>query len=35
METIEFLWHWHFLLGVLVGVVAVPHITKLLGKLKK
>jgi hypothetical protein len=35
METIEFLWHWHFLLGVVVGFVVVPHITKLLGKLKK
>ena len=35
MENFEFLWHWHFLLGVVVGVVVGPHIKNLLGKLKK
>jgi len=35
MEQIEFLWHWHFLLGVAAGVVLGPHLLKLLGKLKK
>jgi|OM-RGC.v1.039894093 hypothetical protein len=35
MEQLEFLWHWHFLLGVAVGVVVGPHILKLVSKLKK
>lgn len=35
MENFEFLWHWHFLLGVVVGVVVGPHIKGLLGKFKK
>jgi uncharacterized membrane-anchored protein YhcB (DUF1043 family) len=35
MEQLEFLWHWHFLLGVVVGVVVGPHILKLVSKIKK
>jgi hypothetical protein len=35
MEQLEFLVHWHFLLGVVVGVVVGPHILKLVSKLKK
>jgi hypothetical protein len=27
--------HWHFLLGVVVGVVVVPHIKNLVSKFKK
>jgi hypothetical protein len=35
MEQLEFLWHWHFLLGVVVGFVVGPHILKLVSKIKK
>jgi hypothetical protein len=35
MEQFEFLWHWHFLLGVLVGFVVGPHVHKLISKFKK
>jgi len=35
MEQLEFLWHWYFLLGVVVGVVVGPHILKLVSKIKK
>jgi len=35
MENFAFLLHWHFLLGVVVGVVAGPHIKNLVSKFKK
>jgi len=35
MEQLEFLWHWHFLLGVFVGIVVGPHVRNLFSKLKK
>jgi hypothetical protein len=35
MEQLAFILQWHFLLGVVVGVVAGPHIKNLVSKFKK
>jgi hypothetical protein len=35
MEQLAFILHWHFLLGVVVGVVAGPYIKNLVSKFKK
>jgi len=35
MEKLEFLWHWHFLLGLLVGWFLAPHLNKIVSKFKK
>ena len=35
MEQLAFILQWHFLLGVVVGVVVGPHIKNLVSKFKK
>jgi hypothetical protein len=35
MEILDFLLHWQFWAGVLVGWVASPHLNKLVSKFKK
>jgi len=35
MENLAFVLHWHFLLGVAVGVVVGPHIKNLVSKFIK
>jgi len=35
MENLAFVLHWHFLLGVVVGVVAGPYIKNLVSKFIK
>jgi len=35
MEQLAFILHWHFLLGVVVGVVVGPHIKNFVSKFKK
>lgn len=35
MEKLEFLWHWHFLLGVVVGFFALPHLVNFVKKFLK
>ena len=35
MENLDFLWHWHFLLGVAVGFFAVPHLVNFVKKFLK
>lgn len=35
MEKLDFLWHWHFLLGVSVGFFALPHLVNFVKKFLK
>ena len=35
MENLDFLWHWHFLLGVAVGFFSLPHLVNFVKKFLK